>query len=47
MIGKSSLKGNYIRYRPQTLLSAIRVNEKLYIDLPGKDSVTSVKNSYL
>ena len=47
MVDRSIPDYDYICYTPQTILTANRVNEHLYIDFPRKVSKRSLKPSYL
>ena len=47
MVDRSIFKCDCLRCTPQSILSAYRANEQLYIDTPGEDSVISLKDSFL
>ena len=47
MIFRSIPRCEYIRCTPQTIYSANRLNGKLYDDIPGEDSVQSLRDSFL
>ena len=47
MADRSKLKNDFVRHTPQTVLSAITVNEQLYIGTPRRSSLKAPINRYV